>query len=1517
MEIIIDQAGWITDPSIKTLLAELKQDGYVQISGPLGGSRKNANQNTVFKICYLDNSQRPCGDLVIKIGSKDSLDREFKNYSEYVQHGPLPAEYKVDLYNIKNYGDKAILPIDFVNFEEYRVFADCYKDNPIRVLEALLNKILKPWHEISKPKQYDLKQYIISRLVYHQDNLLEECERLFPKLKSEPECLVQELKRVLLNPVFLLQKDKIALKQGREFWTVESIIHGDLNFNNILVDNESNIKLIDYENTREDIIFDDLARLECEIKFIYLKHYNIQSFWKGLLDFEDLLTKKLLIDVDELPDSAKEYEDIKQAARCIAIIRKRADEIITQSSRVKENAYWIELLIRTLKYVSYKPQDGISPTSDSQKKYALISALLLTDNYLDGLETILGQSLPFNILPGPHQKNDALLSKLPYKSNIHEDEKQKQEDLSLLRRALIAGQAALFLGPDAPKASNAPTKLKLSKELYEKYMGSEPTINTPDLLFNILLNSSNIDIKNSVYEDVYTIYKSVDLHGFYRELPKVRWKRIFIEYVDFLVERAYEELETENKLQTYENRFSFNESRNDESSNTVIIERPYGSARFYNNPNRELQLSAEDIAKGKAQRIQWHDLIIDIRAPLTILFYGFCWNDLKELYFDILENVKMVEDNPTFFWSVEELPEKNVIIEAKAIGIKIVNYSLENLLKEIESIEIEKTKSEFGEGITISIKNESILLDQQAVDNYTKYFEIIYKDMDLSKYEIGSFFKGDEINWHELALKCDVARREIINDRIEKKISDEINKLGSNKSFLLLGKFAGSGTTTIMKRLGFNLAKEGLCPVIYLNRLDSNTWKVIEEFYHNCGRKKFLILIDNVSLRFEQFREFYSILQSRRINNVILATARRDEWNQVMTSYIQNSGADIEEDETDKIKRFNWIIIKKVDDILTKEEKDHLLQRFENFGVLNKQAALRFGEGYSIEELKYSNLLPLCWAATEGKNKKFELIINEYYNEKLSSSERKIVDVVCALNLFNSEGITDRMLHRIIKVNWDRFKFLLNKDSMQQLIIIRPGYYGSKRVCRILPRNYGIAEVLMQPEAFDFPQRILQIIIENLSVKEGEQVEEDLLFNIVRSKNLNKHLADKSYKNKLFEFAHNQLPNDNRILQHWGIILYEHAREQGKLGYLEDPAWEESIEKLNQASKNEPYNSAIFHSLGMASLVRGGLYWNKYLRNHLDRQSFTSAELYFQKAIKCFKQSIELKPHDEHAYNTIAKIMFNKLEDLLHRRKSEEFENLMSQAHELLEECGDMVPIDKQVVLEETRARWNQLRGNKSKAEEQYWYLLEKNPQNHSVRYLLATILMDENILESYKDAEDVIDQAIAEGRRPKGFYKLKYQIAERLYLFDYPKLERLLNSLVEMNPDDPYLVFKYAVICYKNENYHLSDKYFKISERLRFGDPHRFDLRDYIWKQTNDNEIIKKIWDGKQDQTVLKIFEGNIEESSSSKGYVTMDISGHRLLLGHAIWGKKDKSFQEGQRIRFNMAFNSIGPLAINPHEV
>ncbi|MCD4675501.1 MAG: hypothetical protein K8S18_05825, partial [Desulfobacula sp.] len=414
----------ITDPEINALLTNLKPDGNVKILRYLSGSRKNPSQSTVFKICTFDNLWNPLTEMVLKTGDCKSLKEEYKNYLEYVMEGPLSPDFKVNLHKPICQNDKAIMQIDIVNLERYQTLTDYYKEKPIAALETLLNSTLKPWHERTKIIHHDLKNYMLTRLENQKYNLLDECERLFPKFNKNSECLVQMLNSVCINPIFLLQQEKIDFKKKDDIWTVESIIHGDLNFNNIFVEDEEHLKLIDFEYTGKDIIFDDLARLECEIKFISLKYNNDEKFREGLLDFEALLTSQLLISVDKLPKSAKEYEDIKKAAKCIAVIRERAYEIIRQSRFVKETAYWIELLIRTLKYASYPSVDGISQLTDFKKKYALISALLLADNYLKKPEIIIQQQpLIVSICSKKYESEDST----PLHSAINEKERISSE----------------------------------------------------------------------------------------------------------------------------------------------------------------------------------------------------------------------------------------------------------------------------------------------------------------------------------------------------------------------------------------------------------------------------------------------------------------------------------------------------------------------------------------------------------------------------------------------------------------------------------------------------------------------------------------------------------------------------------------------------------------------------------------------------------------------------------------------------------------------------------------------------------------------------------------------------------------------------------------------------------------------------------------------------------------------------------------------------------------------------------
>jgi hypothetical protein len=92
--------------------------------------------------------------------------------------------------------------------------------------------------------------------------------------------------------------------------------------------------------------------------------------------------------------------------------------------------------------------------------------------------------------------------------------------------------------------------------------------------------------------------------------------------------------------------------------------------------------------------------------------------------------------------------------------------------------------------------------------------------------------------------------------------------------------------------------------------------------------------------------------------------------------------------------------------------------------------------------------------------------------------------------------------------------------------------------------------------------------------------------------------------------------------------------------------------------------------------------------------------------------------------------------------------------------------------------------------------------------------------------------------------------------------------------------------------------------------------MHDYIWEKTDDPDKLKQIWDEKYKQTMFQTFEGNVQTIDYRRGSVILDISGVKLFF-NPLRVPKGKSFQEGERVKFNIAFNFIGPIAIDPDTV
>jgi hypothetical protein len=159
------------------------------------------------------------------------------------------------------------------------------------------------------------------------------------------------------------------------FDTITTVVHGDLNSRNILIDDNDNVFVIDFAKTGPGHILKDFCKLEVEIKFC-LTRLVTEADIKRAVDWE----KRLLF-----AEGGKRQEDLrglltiaegdlgfdKATTDCIRQLRQEASDVTGPLLNGSPDQYYLGLLHYTLDTLRYEQCDRNS------KLYALISASLL------------------------------------------------------------------------------------------------------------------------------------------------------------------------------------------------------------------------------------------------------------------------------------------------------------------------------------------------------------------------------------------------------------------------------------------------------------------------------------------------------------------------------------------------------------------------------------------------------------------------------------------------------------------------------------------------------------------------------------------------------------------------------------------------------------------------------------------------------------------------------------------------------------------------------------------------------------------------------------------------------------------------------------------------------------------------------------------------------------------------------------------------------------------------------------
>lgn len=241
-----------------------------------------------FHVTSFDHDGRKMRPTVMKVAHRDLIERESDRCSRYAL--PYIFNNSAVVLGAEFYGETGALRYNFVGIggesSQLKWLTHYYHQKDIAYLKPLFDKIflqiLKPWY--GQPVIKTIQPFEDHDPTYtFFPHIYDTVKDVFSISSDEPEIFVAETGRNMLNPYWFL-KHEYPKRRDKSMQYPTGICHGDLNMQNILLDETMNVYLIDFSETRQRSVVSDFARLEA-ILLIDNAPLETEADMKPYLDF--------------------------------------------------------------------------------------------------------------------------------------------------------------------------------------------------------------------------------------------------------------------------------------------------------------------------------------------------------------------------------------------------------------------------------------------------------------------------------------------------------------------------------------------------------------------------------------------------------------------------------------------------------------------------------------------------------------------------------------------------------------------------------------------------------------------------------------------------------------------------------------------------------------------------------------------------------------------------------------------------------------------------------------------------------------------------------------------------------------------------------------------------------------------------------------------------------------------------------------------------------------------------------
>jgi hypothetical protein len=1066
------------------------------------------------------------------------------------------------------------------------------------------------------------------------------------------------------------------------------------------------------------------------------------------------------------------------------------------------------------------------------------------------------------------------------------------------------GKVVLFLGAGASHVAGGPTGKKLTEMIKEKFPHIDQSLNNFIEVCQDVIDTPPYN-RNELEEFIRNTLNILQPAYAHKIMTKYNWAAIFTTNFDDLIEVAYRTAPDRLKpcQPIYYEHFQVNPS----DRSKVCLFEIMGSIAATEGGTGQMVLSRADYNRALIRRRKYLELLSDFVKTGIIVFIGYSFRD--RLVLDIIDDIIEIYGKDRLPWSYAlfetlELDEKTKYMFSSRKIIPL-EYNFEKFFEYLDKNYKIPVEINISKNVFFKLMGYSLELSEEENRQYAEHFEIVNEEkINQEPGNKEDFFKGTNKNWGAFREEWDFKRDLYISSKFKRtergkvfsgclkdRVFSELKKydLGDNKVLLITG-MAGVGKTTMLRRLAYDVYKNGEAPVIFINPAGiSFDYKLLAGFIENLKYQinqkisegenippiKPLIIIDDASSLIRHVNRLKDYLTSRGRSALIIAADRRGEWDLMWKAF------------PFRILEEN---IYELDEELNDQEKDRIITHFYDLGYIDSKGT--FWDDIIEQEFENSFFATIYTLVHPSRKPLNKIIQNQYQN--LTNLTKDAFRYICCFHQFNLP-INFELLVRSLKCPYGDFHSeVIGKDAAKVI------FEEQDEIGNLLYRTHHriIAKKTVE-FFFGDPEEQKNIFLEILreavltNRKEREICEKLLIEHI--GPNAKPQILSYDQQRQIFRTICEKNPIRS-LVHHWGILEVDdnHYLEAEKLLKRALELSREDIEAYRGES-----DQTIITSLG-------NLYSHMGMES-IKQDEKVNAKEYFTKAEECFHNAKHGEFPNAYAYHAHAYMWY-----LRGSRKVNDSEKLNCCANvlEILSVARDNLNEDdlKPIYELETEV-WGQI-GDETKINENLEILRDKF-NTASGYYLYAQLLWNKACEEKEEERKKILQLALRKVEKGLKLFpyderclRLNAKFIKELTpnnLSEY--YESLQNWKTVTTEPNAWLLYELGRNAFILGYYDYSKQFFEeletgvgIGNRLRSRP--RYPIHN---KQGNRKEF---------EGTIIKIF-------SSYEGKIRCDTlrSLHYSIAFRPIACKFTPSQMDV--VKFHIEFSFRGPIGVNVRKI